>query len=278
MSTEPVFDPDDPRLDTELVEAAVVDLTAERERRTRTRPDTDPDIDADDSDDAESYDDAPPRDGGPVDRPDTPEIPHSARRVQHRPILAEWARSWRGIKAAAKHTAKNAGYVVAFHAVRTPKYAGKTALWAPIGLFRGIGRAVHWATAEEGNWALRQAAAQRGDADTWLKLDARRQRQSVWRWWVLAFAVGLLTAGAVVLVAGPSWWRMLAAVVAVPVLARIGRPDDKPLTDRVSEGSRYRKLTAELVRRALTSLQLAAINSAVAKDAQGNLVPVRHPP
>ena len=45
-----------------------------------------------------------------------------------------------------------------------------------------------------------------------------------------------------------------------------GRPADKPITDRVSQGKAYRKLTAELVRRALLSVQLAGINSAVAKD------------
>ena len=54
--------------------------------------------------------------------------------------------------------------------------------------------------------------------------------------------------------------RWAAAAVLVPFLATRGRPADKPLTDRVSEGTRYRKLTAELVRRALTSLQMAAIN------------------
>ena len=73
-------------------------------------------------------------------------------------------------------------------------------------------------------------------------------------------------AGAVVLAIGPVWWRYLALLAVVPVLARVGRPDDQRITDRVNDGNRYRKLTADLVRRALISLQLAAINSAVAKD------------
>ncbi|HET6479250.1 MAG TPA: FtsK/SpoIIIE domain-containing protein, partial [Actinoplanes sp.] len=60
----------------------------------------------------------------------------------------------------------------------------------------------------------------------------------------------------------------------VPFLATRGRPADKPLTDRVSEGNRYRKLTAELVRRSLTSLQMAAINSAVSKDPKAITFPV----
>ncbi len=53
-----------------------------------------------------------------------------------------------------------------------------------------------------------------------------------------------------------------------------GRPADKPITDRVTDGSRYRKLTADLVRRALTSVQMPAINSAVAKDPKAITFPV----
>ncbi|WP_211370278.1 hypothetical protein [Nonomuraea turkmeniaca] len=82
-----------------------------------------------------------------------------------------------------------------------------------------------------------------------------RQRQSRWRWWVVAaLAVMALTGLLVFLLADvPLWGRLLAFAVAVPLLARAGRPTDKPITDRVSTGPRYRKLTAELVRRGLLS-------------------------
>ncbi|MGK5442664.1 cell division protein FtsK [Micromonospora sp. URMC 105] len=258
-------------------DAEVVDLDDARARRTpQPRPPADnDDCDQDDDhDDAESIEDGPDRLGGPVDTAE--DIPRDvlARQQDRRPILADWARSWRGFRAAVRHQLKDAGYVTAYHGVRLPKYAAKTAVWAPVGLFRGFGRALHWATAEQGNWDLRQAAASRGDADTWLKLDARRQRQTVWRWWVLAAGAGATVAGAIVLALGPSWWRYAALAVVVPLLATLGRPADKPLTDRVTEGNRYRKLTAELVRRALTSLQMSGINSAVAKDPKAISFPV----
>ncbi|SNY52036.1 FtsK/SpoIIIE domain-containing protein [Paractinoplanes atraurantiacus] len=258
----------------QVAEAEVVDLTEARTRRIGAAAETAPAEVDDDQDDAETVDDSPAAEGGPVDMAE--DIPHEVqlRQRERRPILADWARSWRGLKAAVKHQSKDAGYVLAYHAVRSPKYAAKTAVWAPVGLFRGLGQALHWATAEEGNWHLRQAAAQRGEADVWLKLDARRQRQTAWRWWVLAFATALIITGLVVLALGPAWWRWLALAAVVPFLATRGRPADKPLTDRVSEGTRYRKLTAELVRRALTSLQMAAINSAVAKDAKAISFPV----
>ncbi|MCG5464858.1 cell division protein FtsK [Micromonospora sp. MED01] len=258
-------------------DAEVVDLDDARARRVpRPRPPagSGDDTAADSGEDAETVDDGPERLGGLVDAAEDipPEV--LARQRERRPILAEWARSWRGLRAAARHQSKDAGYVTAYHAVRLPKYAAKTALWAPVGVVRGLGRALHWASAEEGNWHLRQAAATRGEADVWLKLDARRQRQSVWRWWVLAAGAGTTVTVAIVLAMGPPWWRWVALAVVVPLLATLGRPADKPLTDRVTEGTRYRKLTADLVRRALTSLQMAAINSAVAKDPKAISFPV----
>ncbi|WP_327038801.1 cell division protein FtsK [Micromonospora maris] len=255
-------------------DAEVVDLDDARARRApRPRPPADPDTD-DDAEDAETVDAGPERVGGPVDMADDIPADVVARQQQRRPILAEWARSGRALRAAVKHQSKDAGYVVAYHGVRLPKYAVKALAWAPIGAVRSIGQALRWAAAEEGNWHLRQAAASRGDADTWLKLDARRQRQSVWRWWVLAAGTAGTGTGVIVLAAGPSWWSAVAGAVVVPWLATRGRPADRPITDRVTEGTRYRKLTADLVRRALTSLQMPAINSAVAKDPKAISFPV----
>src|SRR5262245_57632952 len=45
-------------------------------------------------------------------------------------------------------------------------------------VMRGVGRVTGWTTAEAGNWQLRQHAATRNDAKTWLGLDRHRQRQS----------------------------------------------------------------------------------------------------
>ncbi|MFI6073820.1 cell division protein FtsK [Actinoplanes sp. NPDC051343] len=254
----------------DVADGNVVDLNALRTRRATSPGESVPDDDTD----AETVDDSPATDGGPVDAAE--DMPHEVllRQRERRPILADWARSRRAFAAAARHQSKDAGYVLAYHAVRSPKYAAKTAVWAPIGLFRGLGQALHWATAEEGNWHLRQAAANKGEADVWLKLDARRQRQTAWRWWVFALATAAIVTGLVVLAFGPAWWRLLAALVVVPFLATRGRPADKPITDRVSEGNRYRKLTAELVRRAITSVQIGAINSAVSKDPKAISFPV----
>jgi DNA segregation ATPase FtsK/SpoIIIE, S-DNA-T family len=271
MQTNPPFDlPDDnnPHDDTDPG-ADVLNLDEVRARRRGSAPvdgdDTDDVADDDDFDHETTTDDQVSQ-GVPVDSAD--DIPRAAFGQVRKPILPGWASTIPQLRATVRHSLHYAGYVVAYHAVRSPKYAGKLAVYAPYGAVTSIGRAVRWATAEEGNWGLRQHAASRGDADTWLKLDRQRQQSAPWRWWaLLAGAVGVI-GGAVLLIAGPVplVWRMLAGLGIVLGAARLGRPADKPITDRVSEGRTYRKLTAELVRRALASLGMAGINSALAKD------------
>ena len=89
-------------------------------------------------------------------------------------------------------------------------------LYAVPGALRTIGRLVRWASAEEGNWHLRQSAADSNDAGTWLALDARRQRQARWRWPVLITGTVVLAAGLAVLAVLPglALWRLLVLAVA----------------------------------------------------------------
>ncbi|MCO6010566.1 hypothetical protein NE236_36970 [Actinoallomurus purpureus] len=215
--------------------------------------------------------------GGPVDPPDEPRrFGPGASKHERRPVVPPWLNSRSTIRASLLWVVDEAKYHALFHAVRVPKYAGKALVWAPVGAGVTTARLIRWASAEEGNWHLRQAAASRGDADTWLKLDARRQRQASWRWLLVVPLLVVMLAAVLVLVFGSVLlaYRVLAVLVAVPVLARLGRPADKPITDRVSNAPGYRKLTAELVRRALLSVQLAGINSAVAKDPNAISFPV----
>ncbi|MFI7586263.1 cell division protein FtsK [Spongisporangium articulatum] len=189
------------------------------------------------------------------------------RKGPSKPIVPEWARSRSNLYLLARWWVRYGAYVATYHGTRSPKYAAKTAVWAPVGVAKTTGRLIRWAWAEEGNWGLRQHAATRGDAETWLKLDRQRQRQAIWRWWVTVPTLMATAAGLAALVLLAVWWvQVLAAVVLVPVLAKAGQGQDRRITDRVIEGRVYRKLTADLVRRGLMSLGLAGINQAVAKD------------
>lgn len=228
------------------------------------RPDSEPDEDADRESVLVT---AGGPAGPPVDPPDEPR-PFAPVSGQRAPIVPPWLATRAAARDSALWTAGEAWYHLRFHGLRSPKYAGKTVVYAPAGLYRLITRLLHWASAEEGNWHLRQHAASRADSATWLALDLRRQRQSAWRWWVVGAVAVAVTAATVVVASGlvPPLWRLVILAGLLPVLARAGRPADKPITDRVSAAGTYRKLTAELVRRALLSAGLNGITSAVAKD------------
>ncbi len=79
---------------------------------------------------------------------------------------------------------------------------------------------------------------------------------------VLALVSGLvLTYGPV-----PQPARLTVLVLALVLAARVGRPADRPILERTSESGKYRKLTADLVRRSLLSLQIAGSNTTAGKD------------
>jgi S-DNA-T family DNA segregation ATPase FtsK/SpoIIIE len=221
----------------------------------------------DDQPDAETYAVGPVIEGVPVDaddRGERDEVPLSAAWAAvtsgtagpRTPILPGWlvGPQRRQVFAA---VADLTAYTVLFHAARLPKYTAKVAVYAPAGAIRTAGRLLRWASAEEGNWRLRQHAADTGDAHTWQALNRTRSKEARGRWWALAAgtvtaAVGLFALAASGFVTPPAAWLALAALVLV--LARAGRPADKPITDRVANGPRFTKLTADMVRSAFINL------------------------
>jgi S-DNA-T family DNA segregation ATPase FtsK/SpoIIIE len=210
-----------------------------------------------DNRDAETFDATPDELGPPVDpqpRPNTFFDATLHAEGNRRAVVPAALRNPDQRRDLARSMAKRVGHTAAYHAVRTPKYAAKTAWYAPQGLWRILTRLLLWARAEEGNYQLRQMAALRNDPDTWMKLDARRQHQASWRWWVVGAGALLLAVAVLVLfLAAPAWAPWLALVVVVPVLARLGRPVGKPITDRVITGPRFIKLTADMTRAALVA-------------------------
>src|SRR5881394_970647 len=203
-------------------------------------------------DDAESLYEPPDTPGAPVDPPDRPVVYADivARTADRRPIVPATLRSRTQRRTLAQWARGYVFYWLTYHLLRSPKYLVKVMWWAPVGLVRGTGRLVWWARAEEGNWSLRQHAADRNSVDDWLKLDRTRERQSSWRGPLVLVLLLVLVAAVLFLRSSlaPRWAPWAAGAVALVVLARVGRPADRPIVDRVSTGPTYRKLTAELVR------------------------------
>jgi len=204
----------------------------------------------------------------PADTVDTAPWRRTSTTVRRRPVVPPALSSPRELRMATKWALSQAGYVACFHAMRIPKYAAYTAWYAPVGAYRCASKLVRWSTAEEGNWSLRQDAARRNDPGDWLRLDRQRQRESVWRTWVAGgtFVAALIALAVVAYGPIPDLARAVTVMGLVLLAARVGRPADRPILERVTAGTKYRKLTAELVRRGLLSLGIAGINSAVAKD------------
>lgn len=192
--------------------------------------------------------------GGPVDYPD-PKVTWAdvvSREDERRPIVPAWVRSPQQRAQVGHWVLGRTAHQALYHLTRLPKYTGKVLLWAPVGAWKVTARAVWWARAEEGNWELRQHAASRGDAKTWTELERIRQRSTAWRWWVVgAGALAVLAAATGVWLAAGMLVQLLAAVAVLVGLAVLGRPADRPITDRVVYVKAFYKLTADNTRRAL---------------------------
>lgn len=199
--------------------------------------------------------------GPPVDMPDeTVTWADVVRRHEdRRPIVPAALRSPDQRRQVLADVAGLAAHRVAYHATRTPKYLAKASLWAPVGAARLLYRSWRWAYDME-QWAERQQAANRYDVDAYLALQGqadrhRRTRVPIW------FAVlALVVAGVALVVLIAPWWLQAACWLSgLTILARAGRPADRPILDRVSVGPRFIKLTAEQVRTALCSIGISGI-------------------
>jgi S-DNA-T family DNA segregation ATPase FtsK/SpoIIIE len=206
--------------------------------------------------DAESIEVLPAEMGPPVDPPmrKATFADLMTRADERRPVVPASLRSSAGRRSLLTLAAAYATHGALFHGTRSPWYGVKVAWYAPQGLVKAVWRAGHWASAEEGNWHLRQHAANRLDTDAWLALDSRRMKSAAGRWWVFGLGVAaVLIAVITVRLAAPGWAQLtLMAGVAV-FLARLGRPTDKPILDRAFNAARFIRLTAELTRGALVA-------------------------
>jgi S-DNA-T family DNA segregation ATPase FtsK/SpoIIIE len=207
-------------------------------------------------DDAETVVVVPATQGVPVDPPvrlaTFADI--VSRADERRPIVPASLRNRAGRHALITLVVAIATHEALWQLSRVPLYLGRMLLWLPNGLRLALWRPVRWASAEDGNYHLRQNAANRGDADTWLSLDARRMRQAKPRWTLLGIAALALAVGVLVTRAlAPAWAQALAGAGVLMGLARLGRPQDHPILERAFNASKFVRLTAELTRKALVT-------------------------
>ncbi|MDL4777597.1 hypothetical protein [Actinomadura xylanilytica] len=211
---------------------------------------------------------------------DTPD-----RSGQWQPIVPAALRTWTSVKASARQAIGRWTHQLGYHAVRSPRYALLGGFWAGIGVFRLIGRQLRWWWVAEQN-SLRQHAADRNDAELWMKLHREAKNTRTWRG-VILLGEAAGTAVGVSVVATGSWGaRAIAVAVAVPLLARIGRPADRRIISPAVVAPRFRKLNPDIVLRAYYAAKLGdpdkpgqqiQFGSTMSRDGQGSRVLVDLP-
>jgi DNA segregation ATPase FtsK/SpoIIIE, S-DNA-T family len=194
-------------------------------------------------------------------------------------IVPEHLRSWPGIRKAAGWHYRRARHHSLYHGVRAPGRLLLTLGWAAVGLTRITFAQLNWWWCGEQTWLRHQAAAD-GDAGKWLALHKHTREVRLVRGCVLAAEAATAAVGSAVLTwyspYAPLLW-IPAGVVAVPVLAWIGRPADKPIVTSAVVPVAMERLTMELIIRALGALGIGEMNKALREHPDKAVVAIDPP-
>jgi DNA segregation ATPase FtsK/SpoIIIE, S-DNA-T family len=186
---------------------------------------------------------------------------------ERKPVLPPWLR---GRDAMRHHAARAGGYAwhaARFHGLRSPLYAAQALFWALIGAGRLAAMWVRW-------WLFSVPLEVWQDAIAdghrhWHKTKAVHAQTSKTRAVIslAVFAAGLV-AGRLLWAHVPHWVWAVAAAVALPVLAWVGRPEGRRIVQPARVPSAYEVLTQDIIARALGSLGIAGINAWVREGHQ----------
>jgi S-DNA-T family DNA segregation ATPase FtsK/SpoIIIE len=169
---------------------------------------------------------------------------------------------WRTREAAREHvklTLVRHGHSAAYHGVRVPVYAVLTCWWALIGVISTAGRLLAWWHVPDMHRLERQAAAD-GLLSDHLRIHKAGKDTRTARGMILA-GCGVLAVFAVALLSlAPPWAWILLAAVALPLLARAGRPAGKPIVTAATLPAAVQAPSQDVITRALGSLGIAGID------------------
>ncbi|MCX5260926.1 FtsK/SpoIIIE domain-containing protein [Streptomyces canus] len=215
-------------------------------------------------------------DSGPalVDRPTStqtgPGLIDRIRDSKRLDVIPVWMKSRAEFAEAMRWLAGHVGHTIAFHAVRVPFLYVPKLIWrSPRGALNTLGRIGRWAVDAEGE-PLRQAEARRENSELYLKLSRQRDRRVRLRM-LLTVLGGLFTLGLVLfLVFGAErMTQVIAATVAMLGFGLAGAPADAPLATRAVIKTEVQKLTSDIVVKAMASIGIGQIATAVAKGQDG---------
>jgi S-DNA-T family DNA segregation ATPase FtsK/SpoIIIE len=166
------------------------------------------------------------------------------------PVIPEHLRTLDGIGGTLARHGRRMGHRAAFHGVRAPGYVVLTGWWAGVGVFRVASRQLSWWWVTETE-LLRSAAVANQDAREWMRLHKEAKETRLIRGIVLAAeALGLSLGGMLLATVAPGWMQAAVAAAAAVMLARAGRPEDRPIIATATTEPRFRVISADVVLRA----------------------------
>jgi S-DNA-T family DNA segregation ATPase FtsK/SpoIIIE len=176
-----------------------------------------------------------------------------------KPVLPDWLQSRDALRHHARRAGGYAWHTFRFHGLRSPVYLAVTLFWAIAGVGVLLWKWLRW-------WLFPVPVDVYSDAvadghRAWHRAHAVHRETAKTRALIsLAVIAALAAAAAVAASRLPAWFWVLAAVPALPVLARAGRPEGTRIVGPARVPQAYEALTQDIIVRALGSLGLAGIN------------------
>jgi DNA segregation ATPase FtsK/SpoIIIE, S-DNA-T family len=181
-------------------------------------------------------------------------------RAQRKAIIPAHWRTWAAAREHVKLAAARHGHAAAYHGVRAPMYVALTCWWALVGIARTAGKVLAWWHVPDLTRLERQAAADGLLSDHLRIHKAGREVRTV-RGVILAACAWVVVAAVVIMARfAPPWAWILLAVVALPLLARSGRPQGKPIVTAATLPAAVQAPDQDVITRALGSLGIAGID------------------
>ena len=180
-------------------------------------------------------------------------------RAQRKPIVPAHWRSWEAAREHVKLAAARHGHAAAYHGVRAPGYLVLTAWWALVGIGRTVSLLLAWWHVPGMAQLERQAAAD-GLLSDHLRIHKAGKDTRTARGLILAGCALVVVAALVILASAPPWAWILLAAVALPLLARTGRPAHKPIVTAATLPATVQAPDQDVITRALGSLGIPGID------------------
>jgi S-DNA-T family DNA segregation ATPase FtsK/SpoIIIE len=197
--------------------------------------------------------------------PPAPAKPQRGQPGELRDIIPSHLRTWQGIRKTLRWHYLRARHHSLYHAVRSPHRLVLTIWWALAGIARIVFAQLSWWWVSEQAY-LRHEAIAAADSAKWLSLHKHVRAVRLVRGCILgAEVLALALIAAAVTSYLPVLW-IPVGLVAVPLLAWIGRPADKPIVTSAVVPGAVERLTTEGIVRALGALGIAEMNKALREE------------